>query len=104
MCDVVETANVAVEPHRHYQVSPIDHFALVKRYRETSAPGFEDLKIIGVYHSHPRSAPVPSPTDRRQAFGDFLYIIVGPIDGPAPIELQAYRLIEGEFESVASSG
>ena len=101
VCDAVETANVAVEPNRHYQVSPVDHFALIKRCRETSVQGSVPLEVIGVYHSHPRSAPVPSPTDRCEAFGDFLYVIVGPVGGPAPMEMRAYRLNDGEFEDVA---
>ena len=102
--EAVATANVAAEPHRHYQVSPVDHFALIKRCRDTQAPGLKTLEIVGVYHSHPRSAPVPSPTDRREALADFFYVIAGPVDGSAPLELRAYRLIEGAFEVVAFCG
>ncbi|MDA1183243.1 MAG: M67 family metallopeptidase [Acidobacteria bacterium] len=101
--EAVATANVAAEPARQYQVSPADHFALIARCREASAQGAEPVEIIGVYHSHPRSAPVPSPTDRREALPDFLYIIVGPVGGSEPIALRAYRLIEGEFEEIAVS-
>ena len=33
--------------------------------------------MIGAYHSHPQSAPVPSPTDIAEAVSDaFLYVIV----------------------------
>jgi len=56
--------------------------------------------VIGAYHSHPRSAPVPSPTDLEEAFAEFLYIIAGPVDGSAHLELRAYRLQAGRFEDV----
>ena len=102
--EAIPTANVAAQPDRRYQVSPADHVALMKRCRDASAQGSDAVEIIGTYHSHPRSAPVPSPTDRREALGDFLYIIVGPVDDSAPTDVRAYRLIEGEFENVALSG
>ena len=99
--DAVETANVAAEPHRHYTVSPADHFALIKRCRNAATDDAETIEVVGAYHSHPRSTPVPSPTDRREALRDFLYIIVGPLDGSTPVDLGAYRLVDGEFEAVA---
>ena len=98
--EAVAAANVAVEPHRHYQVSPVDHFAQIKRCRDAAAPGAMAVNVIGVYHSHPRSAPVPSPTDLEEAFGEFLYIIAGPADGSAALALRAYRLQAGRFEDV----
>ena len=98
--EAVATANVAAEPHRHYQVSPVDHFAQIKRCRDEASQGAVAVNVIGVYHSHPLSAPVPSPTDLEEAFGEFLYIIAGPVDGSALLELRAYRLQSGRFEDV----
>ena len=98
--EAVATANVAAEPHRHYQVSPVDHFAQIKRCRDAASQGAEALDIIGAYHSHPRSSPVPSPTDLEEAFSEFLYIIAGPGDGSAALALRAYRLRGGQFEDV----
>jgi proteasome lid subunit RPN8/RPN11 len=57
-------------------------------------------EIVGAYHSHPRTAPVPSPTDRAQAFGEFVYLIAGPAAEIGPIEVRGYRLEGGEFEAV----
>ncbi len=99
--EAVATANVAVAPRRVYQVSPADHFALIRRCRDSPSRGSESAEIIGVYHSHPRGAPVLSSTDRREAFADFLYVIAGPVDGSAPLALRGYRLVGGEFEEVA---
>jgi proteasome lid subunit RPN8/RPN11 len=102
--EAVATANVAAEPHRHYQVSPADHVALIRRCREAASGDSESAEIIGVYHSHPRSAPVPSSTDQRDAWADFLYVIAGPIDGSAPLALRAYWLVNGDFEDVLLGG
>ena len=101
--EAVPTSNVASEPHRRYRVSPVDHFALIRRCREAPSRGSEVVEIIGVYHSHPHSAAVPSSSDRHEALTDFLYVIAGPADGSAPLELRAYRLIDGAFEEVALS-
>ena len=57
------------------------------------------LDVIGGYHSHPHSAPEPSPTDLERAFTGFLYVIAGPIG--EGIGVRAYRLVGGRFESVA---
>jgi proteasome lid subunit RPN8/RPN11 len=98
--EAVATGNVAAEPLRHYQVSPVDHFAQIKRCREVGTEQGTAFNVIGVYHSHPRSAPTPSPTDLAEAFEEFLYLIAGPVDGTALLEIRAYRLEGGEFEGV----
>ncbi len=98
--EAVATANVAAEPRRHYQVSPVDYFAQIKRCRDAASQGAAAVDVIGAYHSHPHSAPVPSPTDLEEAFGEFLYIIAGPVDGPAALALRAYRLQAGRLEDV----
>ena len=97
--EAVAAANVAAEPTRRYEVSPADHFAQIKRCRATAGP--DARRIVGVYHSHPHSAPVPSPTDLEQAFDEYVYLIAGPVDGSAPFAIRGYRLAPGRFEEVA---
>ena len=95
--EAVAAANVASDPLREYEVSPIDHFAEIRRCR-TSAAHRLPREVVGGYHSHPRSAPEPSPTDLDRAFEGFLYVIAGAIgDG---IGVRAYRLAGGRFEPV----
>lgn len=98
--EAVATANVAAEPLRHYQVSPAEHFAQIKRCRELESRGATAVGVIGAYHSHPGSTPAPSPTDLQQALEDFLYIIAGPTGGSAPPEIQAYRMRAGKLAGV----
>ena len=98
--EAVPAANVADEPLRRYEVSPADHFRQIKRCRDSATAGQPALRIVGVYHSHPHSAAVPSPTDLEQAFDEYVYVIVGPIDGSAPLEVRGYRLKDGRFADV----
>ena len=97
--EAVATANVAAEPLRRYEISPADHFALIRRCRDAgSGPA-----IVGGYHSHPRSLPEPSATDLEQAFLEFVYLIAGPVDGSAPLSIRAYQLIAGRLDPVTLS-
>jgi proteasome lid subunit RPN8/RPN11 len=89
--EAVAAANVAADPLRRYEVSPADHFAQIKRCRAAGGEGPRALRIVGVYHSHPHSAPVPSPTDLEQAFEEYVYVIAGPVDGSAPFEIRGFR-------------
>jgi proteasome lid subunit RPN8/RPN11 len=75
-----------------YLIDPEDHFAAIRAARE------ERLEVIGAYHSHPSSAPVPSPTDVAEANSgsDFLYMIVSLVND----EVQAYRIADGQFVSI----
>jgi proteasome lid subunit RPN8/RPN11 len=83
--------NDAAEPLRRYEINPADHFAAIRQARKLN------LDVIGAYHSHPRSEPVPSPTDLNQAFEAFIFVILGLSDGP---RVRAWRLDEGNFAEV----
>ena len=56
--------------------------------------------MLGAYHSHPRSAAEPSPTDLAEAFGDFLYVIAGPITAGSTPTIRAYRFRDRNFRPV----
>jgi proteasome lid subunit RPN8/RPN11 len=78
-----------------YHIDPEDHFAAIRAAR------VEGLEVVGAYHSHPSSAPVPSPTDVAEANSgpDFLYVIVSLINE----EVRAYRIDAGIFVPLALS-
>jgi proteasome lid subunit RPN8/RPN11 len=97
--EAVPASNEADDPLRRYEVSPIAHLAQIRRCRELAKAIGVNVGVVGAYHSHPRSAAVPSPTDREQAFEDFLYLIAGPVED-APLDVRAYRLRNGHFEAV----
>ena len=76
--------NLATDQNR-FLIDPKDHF---DARREARARG---LDVVGFYHSHPGSAPLPSPTDLAEAtYPDHLYLIVG-LAGEEP-DVRLYRL------------
>lgn len=74
-----------------YEIAPQELFAL---FREIHS---QNLKLLGIYHSHPRSENIPSPTDIARAYyPDAIYFIISPqADAPKPI--RAFRICERNF-------
>jgi len=65
-----------------YRLDPRDHIA-VRRILRGCSP---TLEIIGVYHSHPNGAALPSPTDLAAAhYPAWAYVIVGLRDDRAVV-------------------
>jgi len=90
--DAVGTDNLANDPHR-FVLDPKGH---IDAEREARGRG---LDVIGFYHSHPHSAPQPSPTDLAEAsYPDHLYLIVSLRAEPAEVRL--FRLDGGNFLEV----
>jgi proteasome lid subunit RPN8/RPN11 len=88
--DVVRTVrarNLDAKAAR-YLIDPEDHFAAIRSAREAG------LEVIGAYHSHPSSAPIPSATDIAEANSgtDFLYVIVSLVND----EVRTYRIADGQ--------
>ena len=83
--EAVVAANVAADPIRRYQVSPVDHFEQIKRCRGVARRGAAAVNVHRrVSLASARAFPEPSPTDLEEAFGEFLYLIAGPVDGFRP--------------------
>jgi len=97
--EAVAATNVADEPLRRYEVSPVEHLAQIKRCRAESTEG-KPRDIVGAYHSHPRSLAQPSPTDLEQACQNFLFVIAGPVREAEDVPVRGYRLSRSQFEEV----
>jgi desampylase len=98
--EAVPATNAASDPLRHYEVPAIEHLAQIRRCRELVKAG-HTVSVVGAYHSHPHSAPEPSPTDLEQAFEDFLYVIAGRVHIEERFDIRAFRLRNGRFEAAA---
>jgi len=96
--EAVPATNMAADPLRRFEVAPAEHLAQIRRCRDASAHGSPEMAVVGVYHSHPRSGPDPSPTDVEQAFEEFLFVIAGPVEAATPMEIRGYRLMAGHLE------
>ncbi|MBI4475816.1 MAG: M67 family metallopeptidase [Acidobacteria bacterium] len=95
-----------------FLIDPQDHFAALRQARAAAQ------EIVGAYHSHPGSPPVPSATDLAEANDPTLiHLIVSPAAVPASAEgfgearrsalrarrrpdpdIRAFRLAAGNFE------
>jgi proteasome lid subunit RPN8/RPN11 len=94
--ECVPTVNVR-HSESAYQVDPAVHFATLRRVRET------DHRIVGAYHSHPRSAALPSATDVAEAYDpDLIYVIVSLADSGGPA-VRAYSIRDGACAEITLS-
>ena len=84
-----------LESPTRYRIAPADHFAAIRTARGRG------LDVVGAYHSHPRSAAVPSATDLADAQSDLLYVIIGA-DATVRLELRGWRLVDGNFLEIAA--
>jgi len=91
------TRNAEASPLR-YSVHPDDLVRITFAIEDAG----EDL--VAIFHSHTRSAAVPSATDRRAAmYPDAFYLLASLADADAPPEsaLRAWRIHRGHAFEVA---
>jgi proteasome lid subunit RPN8/RPN11 len=83
---IVAIANIADDPAHHYRM---DDKALLKVMFQTQR---QNLEVIGFYHSHPRSAPIPSQEDIHHAhYPDTAYVIASLKGGEAQLSAWAIK-------------
>lgn len=75
---------------QHYEIAPE---AVLAADRHARASG---QTLLGAWHSHPDSQPVPSATDLAEAWPDWCYLIVG-LANPGQPELRTWRLLGEDF-------
>lgn len=80
--------NVASNPKSAYHMDPMEQYRVMQ--------GVEDAgcEIGAIYHSHPRTDPVPSLTDVNlaTAWPEQLFVIVGP--GTPEPDVRAFRIVD----------
>jgi proteasome lid subunit RPN8/RPN11 len=87
----VPARNIAPHPTTRFLIEPRDHLEALRAARRSGRD------VVGFYHSHPRSAALPSAVDRAEAsYPDHLFLIVGLGGGTADVRL--YRFCDGNFE------
>ena len=90
-------ANLSPDPNR-YELDPRVHVAAI---RDTRGSGRE---VVGFYHSHPHSAPVPSARDLAEStYPELVHVIVGFVRAREEgdrAEIRAYRLLGDRFREV----
>jgi proteasome lid subunit RPN8/RPN11 len=82
---VAEPDDQAHSRRDRYWIDPRDLLAL-QRYTRS-----QQLSLIGIYHSHPDHAAVPSECDRALAWTGYAYIIISVLQGQ-PKEPRCWQL------------
>jgi [CysO sulfur-carrier protein]-S-L-cysteine hydrolase len=85
---VFPLANVAVEAQKFYLAEPSGVIRAMKAIKN------QHLELVGIYHSHPHHAALPSKTDLASATWDVPYLI---LDVRAR-QARAWDLLNGELE------
>lgn len=101
--EAVATGNAAADPLRRYEIPAADYMAQIRRCRDLTARQGRACDVVGAYHSHPHSAPRPSPTDTEQAFPEFVFVIAGPVSESSPMDIRGYRLVGKRLDEVQLS-
>ncbi|HKQ03502.1 MAG TPA: M67 family metallopeptidase [Blastocatellia bacterium] len=84
--------NVADRPESRYYATPEELFAAMRRIREARQ------KLLGIYHSHPRTPAYPSASDVEMAFyPEAAYFIISL---EPQLDLRAYRIEGARVESL----
>jgi len=84
--------NVADRPETRYYATPEELFAAMRRIREARQ------KLLGIYHSHPRTPAYPSATDVEMAFyPEAAYFIISL---ETQVDVRAYRIEGARIESL----
>jgi proteasome lid subunit RPN8/RPN11 len=103
-CGMIATRDgmaVAVHPARNAAASPLRYeMDGMEQYRLQTAIEDAGHELGAIYHSHTRSAPLPSQTDINLAFyPESLYVIVGVAGEEA--DVRAWRIADGAVEEAA---
>lgn len=91
----IPVPNAAEDPQTRFTMEPRAQISAVREVRESG------LELTGTYHSHPRTAAVPSAKDRQLAvYPDAAHLIVS-LANPQP-EVRCYRITRTGATPVAS--
>jgi [CysO sulfur-carrier protein]-S-L-cysteine hydrolase len=85
---VYRARNAEASPLR-YNLDPQDQFRIMSRMEEAGE------ELVGIYHSHTKSAAYPSQTDiNLAAYPDAVYLIVSLAEGEEP--LRGFNIVDGK--------
>lgn len=92
---VHRTRNIHASPLR-YELDPKEQLEVLNAIEDAG------LELGAIYHSHTRSAPLPSPTDVNLAkwWPEPVYVIVG-LEDPGAADVRAWRIVDGAVSEAA---
>lgn len=87
---VIAIPNISETPRVRYYMNPESQ---IRAMLDFEKDGWE---LIGVYHSHPRGDPIPSPTDIAESFYPDVIYLIGVPGG----HLKAWRIVGDQVTPV----
>ncbi|HEY7791955.1 MAG TPA: M67 family metallopeptidase [Vicinamibacterales bacterium] len=95
----IPARNLAESSATRFLLDPADHIRARRSARDAGE------LVLGFYHSHPDSAPVPSPTDVDEAsYPEAIHVIAGAGPSGRLSEIRAFRIVGGRVRAVALGG
>ena len=85
--------NVAPSPHTRFQIDAGEQLKALKAFDRNQ------LDWIGAYHSHPRSAPIPSPSDIEECADSGLLHLIVSLKRREP-QLKLWRIGRDSVEAI----
>ena len=85
--------NAAEDPSRRYEMDPAELWAARRAARDA---GHE---VIGFYHSHPRTPPVPSSLDVERAYYPEAVYAIAALE--PRFEVRAFRIVDGRPREIS---
>lgn len=82
---VIPASNMAADRRTKFQIDPLEYLR-AERYAAN-----HQLELVGIYHSHPNTAAIPSETDLREAQPCFSYVILSVSNGRFA-DIRSWRL------------
>ena len=101
--DTIPVRNAALSPEIHFKLDPEDQLKAMKAIDDAN------LEWIGVYHSHPHSAPLPSETDIKESIDTELLQLIVSLERSKPqlklwrVERSSVTPVELQFDSEEES-
>ena len=90
--DIIQAPNVAEDKQRYFEIDPSTRIKAEKQLR--GGP----LKIVGVFHSHPKGEAQPSNTDARSVIETQFVWLIAALDGADCFEVNAFKPLDGAAE------
>jgi len=91
----VFTARNSLASPTAYEIAPQELFTIFREIRT------QKLDFLGIYHSHPQTENIPSPTDIACAYyPDATHFIISP-QSDAPTPIRAFRIRDGNFTELS---
>jgi proteasome lid subunit RPN8/RPN11 len=91
--DLHPLRNDADKPETRYFATPEDLFAAMRRIRDA------EQRLLGIYHSHPRSPAYPSVSDVEMAFYPEAFYFIISLE--PRVDLRAFKIERARIEEVA---